>query len=196
MKLLFKTILPLLTITVIGLFPTYIQAADVPPNAGTCQCAFGSFEAPFPGGPTGDVCAYTADTSSAPLLSYAKFWAQTIIALTVAAGIVMVVIGGYIYMTAGGSADRIGKSKSFIGTALLGIALALTAYVILNTINPKLASKVDEPKLTSPLASSTPPAGAAKGATCWTTSWEDSSGKEVKPLLCRDKGYYCQIPAK
>jgi len=117
---------------------------------GTCECAFGEFEAPFPGGPSGDVCLYTATTNDSPLLSYASFFANAIIALTVASGMVMVVAGGYVYMTAGGSAARIGTAKSFIGMALLGIALALTAYVILDTVSSQFASDVVEPELSTP----------------------------------------------
>ncbi|MAF80413.1 hypothetical protein CL628_00180 [bacterium] len=117
---------------------------------GICKCAFGDFEAPIPGGPTGDVCKYTSGQGENPLLGYASFFANTIIALTVAAGIVMVVVGGYIYMTAGGSATRIGTAKSFIGMALLGIAIALTAYIILDTVSPQFASEVKEPKLSTP----------------------------------------------
>jgi hypothetical protein len=116
-------------------------------NEGTCKCAFGNFEAPIPGGPSGDVCQYTSSQGGSPLLGYASFFANVIIAMTVAAGIVMVVVGGYIYMTAGGSASRIGTAKSFIGMALLGIAIALTAYIILDTVSPQFASDVEEPRL-------------------------------------------------
>ncbi len=119
-------------------------------TAGTCKCAFGDFEAPIPGGPSGNVCDYTTRQGGKPLLSYASFFANVIIAMTVAAGIVMVVVGGYIYMTAGGSASRIGTAKSFIGMALLGIAIALTAYIILDTVSPQFASDVEEPKLSTP----------------------------------------------
>jgi len=128
--------------------------ADPPPGrlpgVGKCRCAFGDIEAPIPGGPSGDVCLWVARNNSSPLLTYARFFAQALIALTVAAGIVMVVIGGYVYMTAGGSAERIGRAKSIVGMAILGIALALTGFIILNTISPQFAADVEEPILTAP----------------------------------------------
>jgi len=63
-----------------------------------------------------------------------------IIALVVMAAMVTVVVGGYIYMTAMGNADRVRQAKIWIGAALLGIFLALAAYTILNFINPSLVT--------------------------------------------------------
>lgn len=60
--------------------------------------------------------------------------ATFIIALTIMAGMISIVIGGYIYMTAGGSGDRIRMAKIWIGSAILGIILALLAWTILASI--------------------------------------------------------------
>ena len=51
---------------------------------------------------------------------------------------IMIMIGGLIYLTAGGSAERVGSAKSYIGNALIGLVLLLTSYVVLQTINPQL----------------------------------------------------------
>lgn len=49
---------------------------------------------------------------------------------------VMFVVGGFQYLTAGGDASRATKGKERITGALIGLALALSSYVILNTVNP------------------------------------------------------------
>jgi hypothetical protein len=59
-------------------------------------------------------------------------------ALVIMVAFVSIVIGGYIYMTAGGSADRIKVAKTWIVSAVLGIVLALSSWIILNAINPYL----------------------------------------------------------
>jgi hypothetical protein len=52
---------------------------------------------------------------------------------------VMIMVGGLMYLTAGDS-GRISRAKGLIVDSLLGLAVALSAYVILNTINPQLLS--------------------------------------------------------
>ncbi len=63
---------------------------------------------------------------------------------------VILMVGGIIWITAGGSAGRIGEAKSWIGSALAGLVIALTSYLILYQINPNLVSfkslRVEMPK--------------------------------------------------
>lgn len=124
----------------------------VPSNSlvGKCSCAFGEFEMPLNFGGTSafgttDVCKWVNSQGNKPLLTYVSLLVNIVIALTVALGLVMIVIGGFFYMTAGGDGGRISTAKTFIGAALLGIILALTAFLILNTISPQFASDVREP---------------------------------------------------
>lgn len=51
---------------------------------------------------------------------------------------VVLMFGGILWLTAGGSAEKIGNAKSWIGAALTGLVLTLASYMILNTINPDL----------------------------------------------------------
>jgi len=51
---------------------------------------------------------------------------------------VMVVFGGFLYITAAGNPTRIEKAKEYITSALIGLVLTLGAYTILNFINPRL----------------------------------------------------------
>ncbi|NQU83752.1 MAG: hypothetical protein HQ536_03495 [Parcubacteria group bacterium] len=58
------------------------------------------------------------------------------IALAGGLSTVMIMIGGFIYLTAAGDQGRIKKAKEMINNALIGLFLAVGAFVILNTINP------------------------------------------------------------
>ena len=51
---------------------------------------------------------------------------------------VVLMIGGIIWLTAGGSATRIGEAKAWIGASLTGLVIALCSYMILYQINPSL----------------------------------------------------------
>lgn len=53
---------------------------------------------------------------------------------------VMVVIGGFLYLTSAGLPDRITKAKSIIFGALSGLVLILGSHLMLSLINPNLVS--------------------------------------------------------
>ncbi len=53
-------------------------------------------------------------------------------------GLIMAIVGGYLVITASGNAAQAAKGKSFLYSALIGIAILLAAYLILSTINPDL----------------------------------------------------------
>lgn len=71
-------------------------------------------------------------------------------AAVIAIGMIVFVVAGYVYMTAGGNAQRIGLAKTLIGAALTGIVLALVAQLLLNTISPQFAREVAEPPTPPP----------------------------------------------
>ena len=73
-----------------------------------------------------------------------------VLAVAVGLGLIVIVVGGYIYMTAGGNAQRVSTAKSVIGMALLGIVLAVAASLLLNTISPQFSGQVQEPVLKFP----------------------------------------------
>ena len=51
---------------------------------------------------------------------------------------VMIMAGGFLWLTSGGSPDRVGKAKEFIAGSLTGLLLALFSFMILYTVNPEL----------------------------------------------------------
>ncbi|MBI5732266.1 MAG: hypothetical protein HY982_02820, partial [Candidatus Magasanikbacteria bacterium] len=52
--------------------------------------------------------------------------------------VVMLIWGGFTYLTAAGSPERISSAKSTIGSSLLGMLLLVGSYTLLYTINPDL----------------------------------------------------------
>src|SRR3989344_5120444 len=53
---------------------------------------------------------------------------------------IMIMVGGFLWLTSGGSPDRVGKAKEFITGSLTGLLLALFSYLILYTVNPRLVA--------------------------------------------------------
>lgn len=53
---------------------------------------------------------------------------------------VMIFFGGYRWITAAGNATRISEAKETVLSAVFGLVLALTSYVLLNTINPNITA--------------------------------------------------------
>ncbi|MFA4942657.1 MAG: pilin [Patescibacteria group bacterium] len=52
----------------------------------------------------------------------------------------MLMLGGIIWLTAAGSSSKIEEAKSIIGSSLTGMALVITAVILLQTVNPDLVS--------------------------------------------------------
>ncbi len=53
---------------------------------------------------------------------------------------VVLMIGGVIWLTAGGNVNRVETAKQWIGGALTGLVLMLTSYMLLYQINPELVA--------------------------------------------------------
>jgi uncharacterized protein YvpB len=52
--------------------------------------------------------------------------------------VITIMIGGIVWLTAGGNQGRIADAKKWIGGSLMGVLIAFTSYVILNMVNPAL----------------------------------------------------------
>jgi hypothetical protein len=133
-----------------AMLPGLTQAAtpECDPNS-----RFGCFEVGLPGSDISagqDIENFIGQSNRAPLLRLIRIIVTFITALIVSIGIITVVVAGYIYMTAGGDAGRVGLAKQFLSAALLGIFLALTSYLILNTISPQFTREVQEPTFNPP----------------------------------------------
>jgi hypothetical protein len=107
--------------------------------------------------------------------------------------IVLIMVGGLRWLTAGGSASAIDAAKSRISNAVIGLILLLGSYTILYTINPDLVSLkelqvmlIDRELLEGDHGSdnelSSPP-GAGSAANC---SQYDNLFKKYSPCLGAD----------
>ncbi len=54
--------------------------------------------------------------------------------------VVMMMWGGFHYITSAGNAQRMRQGKEIIGNALIGLVLALTSVLLLRTVNPALVN--------------------------------------------------------
>lgn len=114
----------------------------------------------------------------------AEIYKYAIGAVGILATVVMM-IGGIVWITAGGNAAKIGEAKAWIGAALSGLVLMLTSYVILNIVNPdlvklkKLPVRVVTPQGVPESDPSDNPdvcSGSYVGATCDTTGYCTTGG--------------------
>jgi len=54
--------------------------------------------------------------------------------------VLMVILGGYYYMTAAGNAEKSSKGTEYIWGAVIGLVILFIAYILLYTINPDLTN--------------------------------------------------------
>lgn len=52
--------------------------------------------------------------------------------------LLMVVLAGYRYMTAGGNATQVESAKDSLGSAFIGLIIIFVAFILLSLINPDL----------------------------------------------------------
>ncbi len=69
------------------------------------------------------------------------------IALCVLAAAIYIAIGSFYYFAAAGNAKAAGTGKEIIQRSIIGLVLALVAWVILNTIHPQFAQNLRDPSL-------------------------------------------------
>ena len=82
----------------------------------------------------------TKTSGTSGLAQYVSAFCKFALGAAATLATAMIAAGGFIWLTAGGSPERVSKAKDFIVSALLGLLLALLSYVILNTINPELVN--------------------------------------------------------
>ena len=149
------------TLAASDVFPNPKPAPVQPPQEEP-SCApdatFGCFEVGLPGSSTfkagQEISSFTYESSS-PIKDLINLFVTFATAILVIIGVITIVIGGYLYMTAAGNASQVASAKEMITAALIGIFIAFVSVVILNTVNPFLGSKAVEPSL-GPVESSAP----------------------------------------
>ena len=102
---------------------------------------------------------------------------------------VVLMLGGIIWLTAGGNTERISNAKSWIGASLTGLILALCSYMILATINPRLVEfkPIEVATVTTEKETST------INKTCeWTKIPSGKSCENIKEDWVYSNSSYCQ----
>lgn len=62
-------------------------------------------------------------------------------AIAIPLAVIFIIWGGFVIMTAGGSADKVRKGKEIITIAVIGLAITLGAWLILTAVNQLLQIK-------------------------------------------------------
>ncbi|MDD2807418.1 MAG: hypothetical protein PHW95_02785 [Patescibacteria group bacterium] len=83
-------------------------------------------------------CTSGQDCSIPWIGEYMKQVYIYLVAVAAILATVMIMIGGFLWLTSGGSPDRISRGKEFIVSSISGMLLALFSYIILYSINPNL----------------------------------------------------------
>ena len=77
------------------------------------------------------------------------------------AALLMITIGAYMYITSAGNNTSMEKAKSVISDAIIGLILALLAYLLLYVINPDLLTVQRLPNVATGGPAAIPPTGPA-----------------------------------
>ena len=85
-------------------------------------------------------------TGKAPLGGYLISLYNFLLGAVGIIAMMMLVYGGFRYMTSAGNSAAMGDAKDIVYSAIIGLALALVSYLIISTINPELLFAQD-PKL-------------------------------------------------
>lgn len=119
------------------------------PGAGTCS---GGQQCCIPGGgaapvaPAGGAMNYTlmekvpgtGDLSGADLSTYIRSLYNIALIIVTLSAVLMLSIGGFMYLTSAGNTAAMGSAKEVITDSIIGLVIALCAWLILYVINPDL----------------------------------------------------------
>ncbi len=90
--------------------------------------------------PIGDFKEITFEKkgTTKPIADYIQAIYKYAIGVVAILATVVMMIGGVVWITAGGNQTRVGEAKQYISGSLTGMVLVFCSYMILNTINPDL----------------------------------------------------------
>ena len=138
------------------------------------------------------------DTSqgTGAIAQYIKGFYKFAMALAGILATLVIMIGGVIWLTAGGNTNRVESAKSWITGALTGLIIALSSYVLLYTINPSLV-EFQTIQLGKPSLSESTKIGACEwdcmpNQCCKMTYEEDCKNQD--PTAQWHKGKECPTP--
>lgn len=81
-----------------------------------------------------------ASTDGSNLPVYVKAIYSTALAIVVLCALFMLSVGGFMYLTSAGNTSAMGTAKEVIFDSIIGLIIALSAWLLLNVINPDLVN--------------------------------------------------------
>lgn len=84
--------------------------------------------------PTNGVCEENAKTENANTDNFVKTLVNVLLYVIGAIAIVMIIIGGLLYVTSSGDSGNITKAKNTIVYSVVGLVVAILAYAIINWV--------------------------------------------------------------
>jgi Type IV secretion system pilin len=113
---------------IVALFAVVTMSAAAAPvatyaaaNVGQDACAIDS---------TSSICKSKTDSAD----SVIRTVVSTLLFLLGAVSVVMIIIGGFMYVTSGGDASSVTKAKNTIFYAVIGLVVAALSYAIVNFV--------------------------------------------------------------
>ncbi|MDO8260233.1 MAG: pilin, partial [Candidatus Magasanikbacteria bacterium] len=158
--------------------------------AGTYRCLEYAPQVYIPG------VVYSQPKGSAKALGeYIKGFYNYAVGITAIVATVVLMIGGFQWIIAGGSGEKIGEAKAWITAALSGLVLALSSYMILSLVNPKLVNlEIQTIKPIAKIEKNVSACCASDGTKVATVSTTDPNSKRVTvgcPTGATDCDVYC-----
>ncbi|HNX11010.1 MAG TPA: pilin [bacterium] len=92
----------------------------------------------IPGSPFQEGQGYELKNDTSAIGEYIRAYYQYGLGIVGIAAAIMLMIGGIIWLTAGGSSSKIEQAKDIITSSLIGMFLLFGSWIILRTINPDL----------------------------------------------------------
>ena len=92
-----------------------------------------SLEVDYPQLPAGGTI-----TPTTPLPEYIKYMFSFGMSISFLAAFISLIVGGFFYVTSVGRPEKVKNARSYVLSGIFGLALLLTVYLIMTTINPQL----------------------------------------------------------
>ena len=90
-----------------------------------------------------------ADASETSLARSAGMLVNTVLGLLGILFIILIIVGGFQWMTAGGNEDAIKKAQSRIKNAVIGLVIIVSSYAIWNTVDRYFITKINDNQSTN-----------------------------------------------
>ncbi len=108
----------------------------------------------------------TENLAGSNLPDYISALYKIALVIVTLSAVLMLSIGGFLYLTSAGNTSSMGNAKEIIYDSLIGLVIALSAWLVLYVINPDLVELNMgslSPMAASSLATNTTPTGPAPG---------------------------------